>query len=122
MKRKQANIEPHQPYHEHNSPARSKTQGAIEFLEAKGLKKNGNTPIPTELPTKHEVYSFFQVPDRTGSRIIQEENPTGQPAETSRRTHHQGTKEKRGAKFKVGWEQLKKMEEIVNDGNIRHRA
>lgn len=117
------NIEPHKRNHEHPTPTRAKLQGAIEFLEARGLlKKNANTPIPLELPTKHDVYQYFQVPDRTGSRILNEDNPTEQDGEISRRGLHQGTEEKRGKKRAIGWEELKKMEDIVNDGNIRHRT
>ncbi|KAK3167337.1 hypothetical protein OEA41_010464 [Lepraria neglecta] len=98
-------------------------QGVIEFLEAKGLlKKNANTPIPTELPTKHDIYEYFNVPDRSASRILGAENPTEQAAESSRRGYYQGIEEKRGLKGKIGWRELKRMEEIVNDGNIRYRA
>lgn len=93
------NIEPYKRNHEHPTPTRAKLQGAIEFLEARGLlKKNANTPIPLELPTKHDVYQYFQVPDRTGSRILNEDNPTEQDGEISRRGLHQGTEEKRGKK------------------------
>lgn len=98
-------------------------QGAIEFLEAKGLlKKNANTPIPTELPIKHDIYEYFNVPDRLASRILGAENPTKQAAESSRQGYYQEIEEKRGLKGKIGWRELKRMEEIVNDRNIRYRA
>lgn len=118
-----ANIETYQPTTEYPTPTKAKVQGAIEFLEAKGLlKKNANTTLPTQLPTKSDVYNFFDVTERSGQRMIQQENPTDQGGEASRRGHNQGDPERRGVPSKIGWEQLKRMEEIVNDGNIRHRA
>ncbi|KAL2047474.1 hypothetical protein ABVK25_011501 [Lepraria finkii] len=118
-----ADVQPHIPGTEHPTPTKAKMQGVIEFLEAKSLlKKNTNTPIPTELPTKHDIYEYFNVPDRSASRILGAENPTEQAAESSRRGYYQGTEEKRGLKGKISWRELKRMEEIVNDGNIRHRA
>ncbi len=118
-----ADVQPYIPGTKHPTPTKATMQGAIEFLEAKGLlKKNTNTPIPTQLPTKHDIYEYFNVPDRSASRILGAENPTGQAAESSCRGYHQGTEEKRRLKGKIGWRELKRIEEIVNDGNIRYRA
>ena len=45
-----------------------------------------------------------------------------QGGKTARRGYHQGTQEKRGLKGKVGPREIKKIEDIISDGNIRHRA
>ena len=62
MKRKRANIVPHNRSTEYPTPTKLKVQGTVKFLEAKGLlKKNANTPIPYKLPTKDDIYNFFKV-------------------------------------------------------------
>lgn len=67
MKRKHANITDREPNTEYVTSTKSKVQGAVEFLEAKGfLEKNANTPLPTELPTKQDVYYFYHVAERSG--------------------------------------------------------
>ena len=60
--------------------------------------------------------------DRSGRKGKHTENPTGQGGEIARRGHHQGAQEKRGSKGKVAPQEIKKMEDIINDGNIRHRV
>ena len=92
-RRSTANIEPN---HEYLAPTKAKAQGAFEFISAKGLlKKNRNTKLPTELPTQHDIFDFFDIRDRSGRNAKQIENPTGQGGEKVRQGYHQGTQEKR---------------------------
>ena len=125
MKRKYGNVEAHKIGQEYPTPIKAKIQRCVEFLEAKGLlKKNANTLIPSSLPTKSDIYAFFDVAERSARRIVEktDENPTYQGGESSRRGYNQGLPEKRGAHSKISREELRKLEEIVDDGNIRHRA
>ena len=116
-RRTTANIDPHEPNHEYSTPTKAEAQGAIEFLSAKGLlKKNRNTKLPIELLIQHDIFNIFDIRDCSGRNAKQAEIPT------ARRTHYQSTAEKRGLKGKVDPQEIKKMEDIINDGNIRHRA
>ena len=59
-------VKPHEPFTEYPTPTKSKVQGAVEFLEAKGLL---GTNQHAEF-SKHDVYDFFGVKDRTGSKML----------------------------------------------------
>ena len=96
-------IEPHEAFKEYLTPSRSNIQGVIAYNKAHN---------PTA--TKQSVFDFFRVKRRSDYNILN--------GPTIRRPP--GVKEgrKSGRKKKLSKEDIERIEGIINDGDIRHRA
>lgn len=120
MTRKRArssNTAPHEPNKEWPTPTKAKLQGAVEYGEY--LVQNNL------LHTKQRAYEFFKIPTRTGQRLLAEdgaEDSEQEAGESARRGTHTSKPEGRGAKPKIQPFHVRKMEEIINSGDINHRA
>ncbi|KFZ17649.1 hypothetical protein V501_01617 [Pseudogymnoascus sp. VKM F-4519 (FW-2642)] len=86
----------------HKTPTRAKVLGAIEYIEKRGLRQN-----------KSDVFRAFDVPLRTGWRIVRE---------GSRTLHNSPTRvETRGRKPKITPEQLRALDHFLRTHGIEGR-
>ena len=102
---------------EYPTPTKSKVQGAIAYADY--LAKTG-------LPhTKQRAFEFFDVERRSGYRMLEAngaEDSEQEAGESGRRGAHTSKSEARGAKPKIQPYHVRKMEEIINSGDINQRA
>ena len=88
---------PKEPKYKHlDTPRRARIQGAVEFLEAKGLNIK-----------RDDVFQYFGVSRASGYRLIQ--------SEASRTRHNQDLIETRGRKLKVSGEQVVEADKILQE-------
>lgn len=110
------NIEPHEVNREWPTPTKAKLQGAVEYGDY--LSRNNL------VHTKQRAFDFYGIPTRSGQRIIAEngaEDSEQEAGESARRGTHNSKPEGRGAKLKIQPYHVKRMEDVINSGDINQR-